>query len=115
MGHYCGIGVDIVEHTRIRNIRYLERFAELVLSKRERAELAERHDKIEFIASRFAAKEAVIKAFPAAITSSDFEIRKDGVKPYAHFFDARHRICQVHVSLSHSSDYAAGYALAEMV
>lgn len=113
MGNCYGVGVDIVELERVRAIRCLRRFAELVLSKRELAELAARTDAIAFVASRFAAKEAVIKACPQPLTAQDFEIRKRGPKPYVHFFNPAHRRCRVSVSLAHSTDYAAGYAIAE--
>lgn len=105
-----GVGVDILEIGRIKNIRFLDRFAEFFLSPNELKQLAERVDKVSFIASRFAAKEAVIKAFPYSITAADFEIRKEGVKPYVHFFNPAHRMYKAHVSLSHSTMYAAGYA-----
>lgn len=110
MAQTLGVGVDIVEINRIKNIRFLERFAEFFLSPSELDELGSRVDKIGFVASRFAAKEAVIKAFPHAITAADFEIQKKGVKPYIHFFNPLHRMYQAHVSLSHSTEYAAGYA-----
>jgi holo-[acyl-carrier protein] synthase len=115
MGTLCGIGVDIVEMRRITGIRHVERFSEFFLSPHEQAQLANSVDKAGFIASRFAAKEAVIKAFPHTITAVDFEIRKNGVKPFVHFFNPAHRAYRVHVSLSHSTDYAAGYAQVETI
>lgn len=111
----CGIGIDIVETNRIRGIRYLGRFAELFLSPNEVGQFNDRHDKIDFLSSRFAAKEAVIKAFPHTITAADFEILKEGPKPYVRFFNPVHEQYRVHVSLSHSTEYAAGYAMVEKV
>lgn len=107
-----GIGVDIVELDRIRNARFPERLGELFLSSEEQAELKTRTDKVEYLASRFAVKEAVIKAHPDPINFQDFEIRKHGKKPVVHFFDNRHNSYQVQVSLAHSTEYAAGYAVA---
>lgn len=109
------MGIDIVEIGRIRGIRFLERFAEITFSPHEHEQLREHVDPVAFVASRFALKEAVIKSFPETITSKDFEIRKEGVRPYAHFFNPVHRAYRVHVSLSHSSEYAAGYAITEKV
>jgi phosphopantetheine--protein transferase-like protein len=108
-----GIGIDIVELWRIRQIRFLERFAELTFSPGECNQLQSSKDAIAFVASRFAVKEAVIKAFPHPLTSKDFEIRKEGIKPVVHFFNSEHRRYIAHVSLSHSTDYAAGYARVE--
>ena len=107
----AGIGVDIIETKRIKNIRFLRRFAEYFLTQQELALFAKNADPIGFIASRFAAKEAVIKAFPGFLSPHDFEIFKSGVKPVVHFISpTREKTYGVMVSLSHSTDYAAGYA-----
>jgi len=58
------IGLDIVEVARMeRDLRTCgNRFAERILGAEELAILNRRHDKSVFLAGRFAAKEAVIKA-----------------------------------------------------
>ncbi len=58
------IGLDIVEVARIAADieKYGQRFIDRILSDREKALLAERHDQVQFLAGRFAAKEAVVKA-----------------------------------------------------
>ncbi len=57
------IGLDLVDVARIRNDlqAYGRRFLERVLGPEELAILAGRTDSAEFVAGRFAAKEAVIK------------------------------------------------------
>jgi holo-[acyl-carrier-protein] synthase len=106
-----GIGVDIVETKRVREIRLLQRFAEYFLTPSELASFGSSPDPIGFIASRFAAKEATIKAFPGFLSPHDFEIIKEGTKPAVRFLSlANERKYKVLVSLSHSIDYAAGYA-----
>lgn len=58
------VGIDILDTARVKRAleRYGERFAERILGPRELALFAGRHDKHLFLAGRFAAKEAVIKA-----------------------------------------------------
>ena len=58
------IGLDIVSTERIRRAyaQHGERFAERILGPKELEVLDRRVDKSEFLAGRFAAKEAVIKA-----------------------------------------------------
>ena len=60
-----GIGTDIVQVVRIRESldRHGERFAERILSDAELAEFRASAHPARFLARRFAAKEAVAKAF----------------------------------------------------
>jgi holo-[acyl-carrier protein] synthase len=64
------IGIDLVEVARIKRLaeNYEERFVERILGPREMEQLAIRHDRFQFLAGRFAAKEAVIKALGKYIT-----------------------------------------------
>ncbi|HTY50678.1 MAG TPA: holo-ACP synthase [Steroidobacteraceae bacterium] len=59
-----GIGVDVLEARRIPPIleRYGERFTDHLLMPQERAQLALTRRPERFIAMRFAAKEAIVKA-----------------------------------------------------
>jgi holo-[acyl-carrier protein] synthase len=58
------VGIDIVAVARIRRLltRYGDRFIARVLGDDERKLLASRTDRAQFVAGRFAAKEAAIKA-----------------------------------------------------
>ena len=108
----AGVGVDIVEIDRVKNIRLLRRFAEYFLTPMEVAVFDGRIDKVAFIASRFAAKEATIKALPGFLSPHDFETVKIGKKPVVRFLSSAKRgSYEAMVSLSHSTSYAAGYAI----
>jgi holo-[acyl-carrier protein] synthase len=59
-----GIGVDVLEAARVRKTleRFGERFTEHLLMPEERVQLAKTRRPDRFIAMRFAAKEAIVKA-----------------------------------------------------
>jgi len=59
-----GIGVDVLEVKRIGETleRFGEHFIERLLMPEERAQLAKTQRRTRFIAMRFAAKEAIVKA-----------------------------------------------------
>jgi holo-[acyl-carrier protein] synthase len=59
-----GIGVDVLEVKRIGETleRFGEHFVERLLMPQERAQLAKTQRRVRFIAMRFAAKEAIVKA-----------------------------------------------------
>ena len=105
-----GIGVDILELERVATIRCRERFAEYFLTPSEMRMFAASKDPVRFVASRFAAKEAVIKAFPGALCPHEFEIIKDAAKPTVRFASEDMREYRAFVSISHSTDYVIGYA-----
>ena len=105
-----GIGVDIVEISRVRRIRFLDRFAEYFLTPSEQVAFRASLDPLRFIASRFAVKEAVIKACPEALKPHEFEVIKEGVRPAVRFLSDKNLRYDALVSLAHSTEYAAGYA-----
>jgi holo-[acyl-carrier protein] synthase len=108
----AGVGVDIVEMNRVKKIRERGRFAEYFLRPREIASFKRHADPVAFIASRFALKEAVIKAYPGFLSPHDFEIVKKGKKPFVRFVSRKNEVrYAAKVSLAHSTDYAAGYAV----
>jgi holo-[acyl-carrier protein] synthase len=59
-----GIGVDVLEAARIKKVlaRFGDRFVERLLMPAERAQLGRTKRPERFIAMRFAAKEAIVKA-----------------------------------------------------
>src|SRR5690606_39406938 len=68
-----GIGIDLVELERIRRFG-AERLARRILTERERAYLPRSEGRIlEFLAGRFAAKEAVSKAAGTGIGKLSFQ------------------------------------------
>ncbi len=113
-----GIGIDIVELERIRSILARSRkLPERILTPREKARFDELPParQVEFLAGRFAAKEAYAKALGTGIgrhlSFQDIEIATDAYgKPRI----AAHREREVvHLSISHSRDYAVAQVVIE--
>lgn len=113
----AGIGIDIVEMKRIEEINERQkRFAERILTINEKRtfEGLSGKRKIEFLAGRFAAKEAFSKAHGSGIGKElsflDIEISTDERgKPYI----SRPINEGVHLSISHSVDYAVAQVIIE--
>ncbi|TFE01979.1 holo-ACP synthase [Jeotgalibacillus salarius] len=111
-----GIGLDIVEIDRIAKL--LERQPKIssrVLTEREQKqfELLGKNRKIEFLAGRFAVKEAYAKALGCGIgrelSFQNIEILKeDSGRPYIYNSDYK-----VHVSITHTKEYAAAQVVIE--
>jgi len=119
-----GIGIDVVEVSRVKSSldEFGERFLKRVFTKEER-EYCGRQKRPELhLAARFAAKEAVAKAFGTGIGKEigwlDLEIcRRDSGEPVvilsggaAEYAEAR-GVIQVMVSLTHAKHYAAANAV----
>ena len=120
-----GIGIDVVEVERIASsmAEFGERFAVRIFTAAERAYCeGQKRPEIHY-AARFAAKEAVAKAFGTGIGKDlgwlDMEIaRRDSGEPVLllsgagkAFAEAR-GIAEVKISLSHARHYAAANAVA---
>lgn len=108
-----GLGIDIIEIARFKKIRHLDRFLEFFLLPEEIQDLDLRKNKLEYISSRFAAKEAVVKAMPVPLWVNQFKIIKKGLKPEVEFLDKKLNKFKIYLSLSHSEDYAAAVAVVE--
>ncbi|ARK28608.1 holo-ACP synthase [Halalkalibacter krulwichiae] len=113
-----GIGIDIVELNRIEDVLNRQpKFVDRILTDSEKntyLTLSNRR-KIEFLAGRFAAKEAFVKAVGTGISASyswrDIEVKKEANgKPYV---IASGLTDQVHLSISHSKMYAVAQVLIE--
>lgn len=82
-----GIGIDIVEQKRIRDVyrRFGKRFLKRILCVSEIEFCLRRNDPVPCIAGRFAAKEATYKAlgpgYEDVIPFHDVEIEMDGRRP----------------------------------
>ena len=120
-----GIGIDVVEVERIGSsmAEFGERFATRIFTEKERAYCdAQKRPEIHY-AARFAAKEAIAKAFGTGIGKElgwlDMEIvRKETGEPALvlsgagqAFAEAR-GIAEVKISLTHARHYAAANAVA---
>ncbi len=121
-----GTGIDIIEVARVKGSyeRFGERFLKRLLHPDEIAYCLSHKDPAPFIAARFAAKEAISKAFGTGIGASlgwqDMEIarRKSG-EPFVILHGkgktlfASRRAKQLLISLSHTDNYAAVVAILE--
>ena len=65
-----GIGTDLVAIKRIEDIfqRHGQRFADKILGERELSDLSNSSNPVNFLATRFASKEAVTKAFGTGLS-----------------------------------------------
>lgn len=125
-----GIGNDVLETDRIARIMegaHRARFLSRVLTEEERAILSERtQSEVQYVSGRFAAKEAISKAFGCGIGEllgfQDIEILPNKLgKPTAAISEpARKRLglsgeysYMVHISISHQPSVAAAFAIVE--
>ena len=121
-----GIGVDIVETTRIQHSleRFGERFLHRVFTDGEIAYCQSMKYPARHFAARFAAKEAVSKAFGTGIGKSiswkDIDVHREGsgqpfvvLKGGAKELAAERRVSAVWISLSHTDHNAAAMAVIE--
>ena len=119
-----GTGIDIIEVSRIRSAcaRFGDRFLQRVLRPGEIEYCLQHKDPGPFLAGRFAAKEAISKAFGTGIGSQlrwqDLEVgRKDSGEPFVILHEGGRNLLaargatKVHLSLSHTEHYAAAVAL----
>ena len=121
-----GVGIDIIEVARVQasHKRFGERFLNRLLLADEIAYCLSHKNPAPFIAARFAAKEAVSKAFGTGIGAQlgwqDMEIRrKASGEPFVilhgngkKLFKSR-RAKNLLISLSHTANYAAATAVLE--
>jgi holo-[acyl-carrier protein] synthase len=121
-----GTGIDIVEVARIAGMlaEHGEKFMHRVLLPDEIAYCQQHRKPAPQIAARFAAKEAISKAFGTGLGAElgwlDMEIRrKESGEPFAVLhgkgkilFEAR-GAKNLHISLSHTENYATATAILE--
>jgi holo-[acyl-carrier protein] synthase len=121
-----GTGIDLIEVARIRASyeKFGERFVSRILLPGETAYCLAHKDPAPFLAARFAAKEAISKAFGtgigAALGWQDMEVcRKESGEPFVvlhgkgrDLFAAR-GAQRLLISLSHTVNHAAATAILE--
>src|SRR5579884_553476 len=121
-----GSGVDLADVARIRRSieRYGERFLTRVYTPAERAYVAQKKNRFERYAARFAAKEAAMKAIGTGwrhgVTWQDIEVRRlPGGRPAivlsgkaAEFAD-KLGVTRVHLSLTHTAELAMAQVILE--
>ncbi len=112
-----GVGVDLVDINRFEN--HLEKTPGL---KEKIFHADEREVSINTLAGRFAAKEALVKAFGGSLGMHwhDVRVSKDELgKPEINLFDAtadlaaNKGISKLHISISHDGGMATAFVIAE--
>ena len=121
-----GTGIDIIEVGRIASSyeKFGERFVNRILHADEIAYCLSHKHPAPFLAVRFAAKEAISKAFGTGIGAQlgwqDMEIRrKESGEPFVVLHDKGEKLFlargakRLLISLSHTATYAAATAILE--
>lgn len=121
-----GIGIDLIEVARVKSSleKFGERFVNRILLPDEIAYCQSHKEPAPFVAARFAAKEAISKAFGTGIGAQlgwhDMEVRKHGSgEPYVVLHGGGLKLIEsrggkhVLISLSHTAHHATAIAILE--
>lgn len=120
-----GVGIDIVEIRRIKDamLKHVN-FIDKMFNKNEVEYLKSRNLRPEFVAGRFAAKEAVSKALGTGFSGFEFkdiEIDRTAagkpivvLKGKAKLIAQKYGNYKIHLSISHGVDNAIAYAVMEV-
>ncbi len=106
------LGTDIVSVKRIGKAykKFGNKFVKRILTERELQTFEKRKNKIEFLASRFAAKEAVYKAYQLKPFSwHRIEIQNSGAKPEVSIDGEKME--SISLSISHEKDFAVAFCI----
>lgn len=123
----AGVGVDIVEIRRMEEslARHGDRFAQRILSEAEFTEFQNNKFPAKYLAKRFAAKEAAVKAlgtgFSNGISMQHVIVGHDALgKPELEFthaaeqFILQKQITAAHLSIADETHYAIAYVVLEI-
>ena len=122
-----GIGVDMTEIKEVRRLAEVsgESFLEKTFTEREREASLQAADRWEYLAARFAAKEAVFKAFAHLTKKKTFDFRRietlnqeDGlpyvaVTPMLRAMMDETGVERIYISLTHEKEYACAFVIVE--
>lgn len=120
-----GIGTDIVQISRIKQVleRHGDNFANRILTDRELSIYAKKSDPVSYLAKRFAAKEATVKALGCGIgpvSWHDMDVKNNGVGAPSLVLqgsaaDVFHQLGGTHswLSLSDETEYAVAMVVLE--
>ncbi len=120
-----GTGVDIIEIDRIQKSieNYGEKFLQKIFTETEIEYCSTKADKYRRYAARFAIKEAVYKAvmkYDYTVAWKDISVKNDSdgapvLEDLPKLAVLRSQGVIIHISLSHSNNYAVATAIAEKV
>lgn len=109
-----GIGIDIVEFSRIKRVGNLEKFVDKILSEKEKSiyvTLTNEQRRLEYLAGRFAIKEAIYKTAPDLCKTKNFNefsiLNHESGAPYL----ADPRDAELMITLSHSENYVVAFVV----
>ena len=118
-------GIDLVDFPRIENMleKHGDRFLDRVFTSREQADAAETRNRVEKLAGRFAAKEAVLKligtGWRGEIAWTDIEVINNALgQPQVNISGEVKRIAeelqieQITISITHTANFAIASAVA---
>jgi len=110
-----GTGVDITEVKRLKLAveKWGKSFLNRIFTPEELKNAQSRGSPYQYLAGRFAAKEAVFKALgDKELNFKDVQILNDREgKPFCAILNGRAKKLQVHVSISHVKNYAVANAI----
>lgn len=110
-----GIGTDIVDNRRFVDAPM--GLLEKIYTERELEEYRLRLDKAQYLGSRFAAKEAFVKALGTgfgSVAAKDVCIVSEGnARPYIVLSDKVDFHGKIHLSISHENDYSTAMVVIE--
>ena len=124
-----GVGVDIVENNRFKELFKKKNFINRICSQKEKVALRNKKNKISFLAKRFCAKEAFVKSlgsgFRHNLCFTDISILNDKKgKPYFSFNRKLKEILKkkynlnsfkAHLSLSDEKKHSISYVVLQKI
>ncbi|MBA4536836.1 holo-ACP synthase [Bacillus aquiflavi] len=114
-----GVGIDIIEINRVRDLAERQnKFVDRILTMKEKQTYnrLSKNRKIEFLAGRFAAKEAFSKAVGTGIGKElSFEQIEIDYNEKGRPFVNKPFSQGVHLSISHSREYAVAQVVIEKI
>ncbi len=122
-----GVGIDIIENARIKRTfsRFGYLFAKKILSVNELQEFSQTKKKVNFLAKRFASKEAVSKSigiglYRHGLSPSIIDIKKDNLGKPSILINkelktilSEYSISHLHLSVSDTDDLSTAIVIAE--
>ena len=124
-----GIGIDIVDNNRFKNLIKKTKFVNRICSSKEINNLKKKNNKISYLSKRFSAKEAFVKSLGSGFRNNlcftDISILNDKKgKPYFLFNQKIRNILKnkyklnkfkVYLSLSDEKKYSVSYVILQKI